>query len=290
MERIRCNTSVAILLATYNGDKYLAEQLDSLLNQTYSDLTIYIHDDGSKDNTQAIISEYTKKYPNITQLEYEPCGGSMNNFLSILARVEAPYYFFSDQDDVWLPEKVEVCVKALKEAEEKNGTNTPAVANTDLFITDENLRITDQSFWKVAGIYPQFLRNFNEAAAANGCTGCAMSFNNAARKSVVPHNGKATMHDSWVCLCALKAGGVMCPISKPLIYYRQHSSNALGAATPVNTLTFSYRMAHIKKMYLMIKHHYQMLCQLNYGSFLKFMYYKAKYKQNIKKFNKTVKG
>lgn len=276
-------------MATYNGEKYLSEQLDSLLNQTYSDFTIYIHDDGSKDNTRAVISEYTEKYANIIQLEYEPCGGSMNNFLSLLARVDAPYYFFSDQDDVWLPEKVELCVNALRQAEKENGAGTPAVANTDLFITDENLNITDQSFWKVAGIYPQFLRNFNEAAAANGCTGCAMAFNNAAARSVIPHNGKATMHDSWVCLCALKAGGVMCPISKQLIYYRQHSSNALGAATPVNTLTFSYRVAHIKKMYGMIKRHYQMLRQLNYGSFLKFMYYKARYKRNIKQLEKAGK-
>lgn len=274
-------------MATYNGEKYLSEQLDSLLSQTYSDFTIYIHDDGSKDNTQAVISEYVEKFANIIQLEYEPCGGSMNNFLSLLARVDAPYYFFSDQDDVWLPEKVELCVNALKQAEKENGADTPAVANTDLFITDENLNIIDQSFWKVAGIYPQFLRNFNEAAAANGCTGCAMSFNNAAAKSVVPHNGKATMHDSWVYLCALKAGGVMCPISKQLIYYRQHSSNALGAATPVNTLTFSYRVAHIKKMLGMIKRHYLMLSQLNYGSFLKFMYYKARYKRNIKLLNKA---
>lgn len=283
MERIKCNTSVAILLATYNGEKYIKEQIDSLLSQTYSDITIFVHDDGSKDSTRQILDVLSKENKQIVWLDYPSQGGSMGNFLSILERVEADYYFFCDQDDVWLNEKVERSVKALKDSEQKCGKQTPAVAYTDLFITDENLNVTDPSFWKIAGIHPDLLVDFNTAAAANGCTGCAMAFNKAAAISVIPHNGKATMHDSWVTLCALKAGGKMCPVKQPLIYYRQHSSNTLGAATPVNTLTISYRLSHIKKMSRMIWRHYKMLKQLDYGCFLKFLYYKYKYKKQARK-------
>jgi glycosyltransferase involved in cell wall biosynthesis len=105
MEQVKSTSTIAILMATYNGEKYLGEQIDSLLAQTNMDWQLYIHDDGSTDNTQAILQEYAQKHSNIHILEYESQRGAMKNFLSLLQRVEADYYMFCDQDDVWLKQK-----------------------------------------------------------------------------------------------------------------------------------------------------------------------------------------
>jgi rhamnosyltransferase len=117
MDKITSPTPIAILLATYNGGQYLMEQLDSLLQQTCQEWTLYIHDDGSTDNTYDILREYSQKHSNIYVLEYESQRGAMGNFLSLLQRVEADYYMFCDQDDVWLKQKV------IKEFAKKNLKN-----------------------------------------------------------------------------------------------------------------------------------------------------------------------
>lgn len=116
MEEITCPNTIAILMATYNGEKYLGEQIESILAQTYKDWHLYIHDDGSKDNTVTILKEFVAKHSQqITLLEYSSQGGACRNFLSMLERVDAPYYMFSDQDDVWLNEKIEIEYKKIKE-------------------------------------------------------------------------------------------------------------------------------------------------------------------------------
>jgi rhamnosyltransferase len=102
---------IAILLASYNGEKYIKEQIDSILGQmdrVPEKCVLYIHDDGSKDGTYEILSEYVRQNPDrVKILEGSPQGGSTKNFMYMLGAVEADYYMFSDQDDVWLPEKIE---------------------------------------------------------------------------------------------------------------------------------------------------------------------------------------
>ena len=109
------NEQIAILMATYNGEKYLGEQIDSILAQSYQDWHLYIHDDGSRDNTAAILRQYATDYSEkITILDYPSQGGACRNFLSMLEKVDAPYYMFSDQDDIWLHEKIEIEFKKIK--------------------------------------------------------------------------------------------------------------------------------------------------------------------------------
>ena len=135
MEQIKSTSTIAILMATYNGEKYLGEQIDSLLAQTYKDWHLYIHDDGSTDNTNAILQEYAQKHSNIHVLEYESQRGAMRNFLSLLQRVEADYYMFCDQDDVWLKEKVELSFEEMKR-QEAACQGKPIIVYTDLYVTD----------------------------------------------------------------------------------------------------------------------------------------------------------
>ena len=94
----------AILMATYNGEQYVAEQIDSLLAQTDSDWTLYIHDDGSKDHTQEIISKYAETHDNIVVMDFPGGNGAKENFFKMMFSVDADYYMLCDQDDVWLPE------------------------------------------------------------------------------------------------------------------------------------------------------------------------------------------
>ena len=100
----RSPNRIAILMATYNGAKYLREQIDSLLAQTCQDWHLFIHDDGSSDDTMSIVNQYIETHPDkITILDYPSQGGACKNFLSMLEQVDSSYYTFCDQDDVWLP-------------------------------------------------------------------------------------------------------------------------------------------------------------------------------------------
>ena len=117
----QCDSKIAILLATYNGEKYIQEQLDSLLDQSYQDFKIYIHDDDSKDMTVDILMKYKKMFPKkIKILEGKSTGSPKNNFLYLLGNVDAEYYMFCDQDDFWKKDKVQKTYDKMIENEEKN--------------------------------------------------------------------------------------------------------------------------------------------------------------------------
>ena len=107
--------NIDILLATYNGEKYIKEQIESILNQTYKNINLIISDDCSTDNTRKILTEYTQKDKRITVYFQNENQGYIKNFEFLLKQVKNPYYMLSDQDDVWLPEKVEKSIKTLKE-------------------------------------------------------------------------------------------------------------------------------------------------------------------------------
>ena len=128
---IQCDKKVAILMATYNGEKYLSEQIESIINQTFTDWVLYIHDDGSTDGTLEIIKKYVKIYPKkIILIQGERTGGAKFNFFSLMDKVTAEYIMFSDQDDWWLPDKInktlEKCIKI-----ENGQKDTPVVVFTD---------------------------------------------------------------------------------------------------------------------------------------------------------------
>lgn len=274
--------NVAILLATYNGEKYLAEQLDSLYNQTYKDWTIYVHDDGSTDHTVDILKEYAFKHDNLIILDYPSQHGPKDNFLSLLQKIEADYYFFCDQDDVWLDTKIEKSLVRMIEQESLT-PNVPILVYSDLYIVDAALRIEYDSFMHHAQIYPQFITNFSEIAAINLVTGCTMLINHQGKKTIVFPTTKATMHDTWITACILKYNGVLSLIPSPLIYYRQHENNNIGANN-LSHLTLKYILSHIGRVITANRVTYQMLRTLGYGSVIKYFYYKIVYMYKIRKY------
>ena len=268
----------AILMATYNGGRHLREQMDSILSQTDKDWTLYVHDDGSSDDTRQIIDEYVAACDQVKVLDYAPCGGACANFLSMLQRVEADYYLFSDQDDVWLANKIRLTRQEMACQEERH-PGKPVVVHTDLYVTDGQLNILHESFMTLAGIRPEFLTTFDECVIPF-VTGCTMMFNAEARRRTVFPADAAVMHDSWVTLCSLRAGGVVSVLRQPLVLYRQHGHNSVGARD-VSTITWGYRLHHLKEILSLNRRIYGMLRALGYGSVLKYIRYKRRYRRMV---------
>lgn len=270
---------IAILLATYNGEKYIAEQIHSLLTQTMQGWTLYVHDDGSTDGTVKILEEFRLQYPQIKILDYPSQGGAKDNFLSLVDRVEADYYFFCDQDDVWFPQKVQLTMERMTYLEQSN-QGKPIVVHSDLIVTDDELNVIHESFLQYSGIHPEFLTTFNQAPVSGLTTGCTMCFNSKAKLSILHPYTDALMHDYWVTLCTLRCGGIVSLINSPLLYYRQHGSNTLGAKDRAQ-LTITSRIHNIRRI---VANHYKrskMLKALHYGSYFKFILYKLLYKYRI---------
>ncbi len=222
---------LAILLAAYNGEPYIAQQLDSLFAQTCQEFTIYIHDDGSGDGTLDVIKEYIRRYPGrIHLLEYEPAGGAKENFLSLLRRAEADYYMFCDEDDWWLPEKIECSMKRMKEIEGQDREN-PCLVFSDMSVTDASLQITHPSYLQYRKKNPKDI-SLQALLTENTAAGCTILCNRALRKLAMDYedSNHIFMHDWWLMVTAAALGRISW-IEQPLVLYRQHGSNTVGAHT-----------------------------------------------------------
>ena len=150
--------TIAILLSTYNGGKYLEDQLCSLVSQSAEKFHIYIRDDGSNDNTKEIILKFIQRYKNCTLLESNNNLGAANSFMEMLLQVKADYYMFCDQDDIWLKDKIMNSYNYLKAIEDKKGI-IPLLVFTDAKVVDANLNTISDSFIKTSGIRTDFINN-----------------------------------------------------------------------------------------------------------------------------------
>ena len=230
-KKISPGCGLAILLASYNGEKYIASQIDSILEQTFSSWELYIHDDGSKDGTVEIIRKYEKNYPEkIHLLDYPPTGGARNNFFSMMSKVTADHIMFCDQDDVWCSDKIEKTISAMEKAEKENGIDMPILVFGDLYVVDEELKIISGSMNRYQKLDPERIRP-EQLMLQNVVTGCTMMIN----KSLAQLSEKCSdisnviMHDWWCALIAARFGRLVY-IDSPMLYYRQHNDNSIGAS------------------------------------------------------------
>lgn len=214
---------VAILLCTYHGQHYLAEQLDSFTAQTHSNWEVWASDDGSEDDTHAILEAYQQKWPpGRLSIHFGPAEGFAANFLSLTckASIEADYYAYSDQDDVWESDKLEQAVRWLQTVPE----NIPALYCSRTRLVDaENNQI---------GLSPLFTKppSFANALMQNVGGGNTMVFNNAAR-ALLSEAGEDTpviTHDWWAYIVVTGCGGKVFYDSYPSLRYRQHDGNLVG--------------------------------------------------------------
>lgn len=267
---------VAILMATYNGGKYLDEQLRSLLRQSYTAWQLYAADDLSRDDTYAILQRYAAADSRLHVRQNARRAGACANFLTLLGEVDADYYFFCDQDDVWLPEKIEATLSALQAAEGVAGEEVPLIVHTDLRVVDAALQPLAASFWHYSRIAPCLLRRFHHLAGHNLCTGCAMAFNRAARDAAQPFSPEALMHDAWVTARTLARGGRVVALAQPTVLYRQHAANVLGARDTSRHYVIQ-RLARLSAVVRENRAYYHMLRAAGYPSLARYLYEKLRY-------------
>jgi glycosyltransferase involved in cell wall biosynthesis len=209
---------VDIAMATYNGEKYLKEQIDSIIAQTFTDWRLFVRDDASTDNTLNIIREYAYKDSRINLIEDDL--GNLNvsrNFEQALLNCDAPYLMFADQDDVWFENKIEVSISFIKKVEKKD---TPVLAFSNSILTNNSLDIKLENNYELKG--EPTLANF--LFTNSGYQGSAMIFNNILKEKILPFFSNSPVHDYHVSIAALLFGEVY-HICTPLMLYRRHNSS-----------------------------------------------------------------
>lgn len=219
------DNSVAILMATYNGESYLAAQLDSIRNQSETNWKLYIRDDGSTDDTAHILERYAEQDSRIVIVhDHRGNVGVKSGFWSLLTSVDATYYFFSDQDDIWLPDKLNKSLSCLRESD----LNIPTLVHTNLKPVDATLKPLGGKLYPDAG-----LDKPNVILASNSVTGCTIGINRILRDAICQDDASSmVMHDWWMGIFAAYIGQIKY-ISDATILYRQHGNNQVGTDTSI---------------------------------------------------------
>ena len=212
--------NATILMSTYNGEKYINEQLESIVKQTFTgNITILIRDDGSQDKTTSLIEAYPQKDHRVIQIIEAPNIGPQKSFLQLLEMAEqSDYYFFADQDDIWYKEKIEYAIQLM----EKETGPVCYCSNYDVF--DSELEKKEESFIKTSPAFrPLKILFYNQIP------GCTMGFNWALMEVIRQiHVNNCMMHDSMVLALAACCGTIIYdPVSR--IAHRIHESNVVGA-------------------------------------------------------------
>ena len=215
---------VAILLCAYNGERFLAQQLDSIGRQTHADWTVWVSDDGSTDATAAILEQYRRAWgEQRLRVVRGPSRGFAANFLSVACRreISADYYAYADQDDIWEADKIQRALACL----ENHGRQGPTLYCSRTRLVDETGR--------TIGLSPHFRRppDFRNALVQNVGGGNTMVFNDAARKLLVAAGPdlRVAAHDWWTYVAVTAAGGHVVYDPQPSLLYRQHGHNLIGS-------------------------------------------------------------
>lgn len=220
---------VTIIMTTYNGEKYLNEQIDSILSSTYKEFKLYIVDDGSKDSTMDILSRYQRQYPDVIYISRNETNmGVTLNFLSAINRTTSDYIMLCDQDDVWKKDKIAKTLQRMKQMEVQFGKDMPVAVFTDAYVTDSKLNIIHESFFRSGKLNPR-LTDLPHLLMENKLIGCTVMINGAVRRILQsrPLPKHARFHDGWLGLIAASLGKISF-IPEPTLLYRQHEANVVG--------------------------------------------------------------
>lgn len=215
---------ITILLSSFNGEKYIKEQIDSLLRQTYKNISILVRDDGSTDNTLNILREYEKKgllkWYNGKNLK------PANSFMDLICKApKSDFYAFCDQDDVWLDDKIEIAIDKLK----KLDSNLPLLYYGTPRIVDKNLVEI-----KRLSCINDSMTSFREMLIETNATGCTMVFNKTLLELLKSKKPKfILMHDDWIYRVCLATNGLVVHDDDVHILYRQHNDNVVGTSSTI---------------------------------------------------------
>ena len=208
---------VSIAIATYNGEKFLADLLDSLYAQTYKNVEVIACDDASSDQTVQILQHYHLKY-GLNYWVNKKNLGFVKNFEQSIGLCSGEYIALADQDDIWFPEKIEQLLQHIGQK---------SLIHSDAVLTDINNHKIADSFTRFAKKQVQ-INLTNKLLFYNAVTGCTVLFRRDLLNIALPFPDNIIFHDWWLALCASKLGGIGY-LDKPLIYYRQNSNLSGGA-------------------------------------------------------------
>ena len=236
---------VAILMATYNGEKYIREQVHSIQLQTYTNWDLLVSDDGSSDATLSIISELADKDCRVRILpSMNETGTASGNFMGLIHRAQDyEYVFFCDQDDVWYSNKIEKELGVLRKTENNSSPGVPVLVFSDSRVVDQDLVPIRSSFVETLGFSAADI-GFAQLAISNVAQGCTIGMN-ASLVSLLcrfDFNSDIGMHDWWAMILAM-GFGTAAYIDEPTMDYRQHEKNVVGAVDS----TMSSWLARIAK-------------------------------------------
>ncbi|MEX1199019.1 MAG: glycosyltransferase family 2 protein [Pseudohongiellaceae bacterium] len=225
---------VLVLLAVWNGSRWLAEQIDSILRQQDVEVSILCRDDGSTDDSPAILQHYHRQFPGQVRLLEDDLGnlGACGSFSQLmkhalevdLKREPGLAVALADQDDIWHPERLSVTLTALDEAA---GPGGPVLVHTDLRVVNEALEPVAPSLARYQGLRP-WQGGLPAQLLGNSATGCTVLMNLELLQLALPVPVEAVMHDWWLSLVA-SLYGQRVYVDRPLVDYRQHGENAVGA-------------------------------------------------------------
>lgn len=229
---------IVILMATYQGEKYLQAQIESIIAQDYPHWELSIRDDGSSDQTLLLLSAYANRYPDqiIVHKGKENLGGT-KNFLVLLRDAAAreanrkredgrTYFMFSDQDDVWHPDKLRLTLSRMKQLEMRYGADVPGLVFTDARVVDEGLAELAPSFFRLQHFHVG-KRTLPHLLMENMVIGCTSMINASLAGLVEQIPEQARYHDWWMALLAAAFGHTSyLPVAT--IDYRQHGKNVVG--------------------------------------------------------------
>ena len=244
---------VAILMSTYNGEKYVDDQIKSVLNQTYKNITIYIRDDKSKDNTLKIIDKY-KNNKKVILLESKKNIGIVPSFIELLKCADNyDYYAFCDQDDIWIRNKIELAVEKLNNY--KNNDYLLYGSNYDFY--DQDMNFSAKSGIKKKR--PTFSKGLFESLSP----GMTMVFNNKVRTELLKTlNGNYALHDGWIThICT--AFGTVIYDNTVTVKYRRHNNSATKTTQQLGLFN---RMKSLLKTFFNKEHWSRLKKQLDYFS------------------------
>lgn len=213
---------VDILMATYNGEKYIARQIESIIEQSYENWTLHIRDDASTDNTMVIVRQYARRYPEKIKffVNRENSGSPKANFFALIKRSDADVIFTCDQDDIWEKDKIETILREFE------NNDKPLLVHSDLKVIDENDNIIFNSMIKSQHI-DTTRTSLNQLLVQNIVTGCTMAFNKALADILIEPE-LLPVHDWWIAAVASVFGSIKY-VDKCTIRYRKHKNNACGA-------------------------------------------------------------
>lgn len=225
---------IDIIMATYNGEKYLDQQIKSIVEQTVEDWRLFIRDDASEDNTVEIIKKYAAAFPDkiFYSVREKNSGNPKMVFFELIAETKGEYIVSCDQDDIWNRDKLAILMRCFK----KNDNKKPLLVHTDLTVIDEKNRITSRSMVKQQHI-PVKAVALNRLLAQNVVTGCSMAFNRALCDELKEPDG-LPVHDWWIAAVAAIKGRIIY-INRSTVYYRKHSQNVCGAQN-MNSLSYIF--------------------------------------------------